>query len=182
MGAAIVGGHDFDVLMPRAAIAVLVLDAGIRETDVPIVVRQLVLTGPARDLGRLAIRPAVAVLPAAIALVEEPLIVALEFIVENDSANPSALASQALVGALIGAIDLSVVRQLAGLPDARVEGLARLVVRSSRSERLTSRRSRPRSVRVTARSSELSGDVRMSPSFSRCFRLRREPCESSRRS
>ncbi len=127
MGAAVVGGDNLDVLMPRAAVPVLVLDAGIREPDVPIVVRQFVLARPPRDLGGLAIRPAVAVLLASIALVEEPLIVALELVVEDDAPNPAALASQAFVGALIGAIDLGIVRQLAGLPDAGVEGLAGLV-------------------------------------------------------
>ena len=127
VGATVMGGDDLDVLMPRAAVPVFVLDAGIREPDVPIVVRQLVLARPPRDLGGLAIRPAVAVLLPSIALVEEPLIVALELVVENDAPNPAALASQAFVGALIGAIDLGVVRQLAGLPDAGVEGLAGLV-------------------------------------------------------
>ena len=127
MGAAIVAGHDLDVLMPRAAVAVLVLDAGVREPDVPIVVRQLVLPRPPRNLFGLTVRPAVAVLLAAIALVEEALIVALELVVEDDAPNPTALAAQALLGALVGAIDLGVVRQLARLPEAGVEGLAGLV-------------------------------------------------------
>ena len=127
MGAAVVGGDDLDVLMPRAAVPVFVLDAGIREPDVPIVVRQIVLTRPTRNLfGSRSGRPSQSFF-ASIALVEEPLIVALELVVENDAANPAALASQAFVSALIGAIDLGVVRQLAGLPDAGVEGLAGLV-------------------------------------------------------
>ena len=70
------GSDDLDVLMPGSTIPVLVLDAGIRETDVAIVVRQLVLPCPARDLFGLTIRPAIAVFPAAIALVEESLIIA----------------------------------------------------------------------------------------------------------
>ena len=83
------GGDDLDVLVPRAAIPVLVLDAGIRETDVAIAVRQNVLLCPAGDLFGFTIRPAVALLFPSIALVEEPLIVALELVVEKDSANPS---------------------------------------------------------------------------------------------
>ena len=67
VGAAIMGGDDFKILMPRAAVPVLVLDAGIRETDVAIVVRQLILPRPAPDLGGFAIRPAVAVLLPSIA-------------------------------------------------------------------------------------------------------------------
>jgi hypothetical protein len=121
-------GHDLDVLVPRAtvAVAVLVLDAGIRETDVAIVVRQVVLTRPSRDLFRLAVRTTVAVLLSAIALVEESLIVALELVVQRDPPNPTALAAKALLGPLVGAIDLRIVGQLAGLPDG-VEGLAGLV-------------------------------------------------------
>ena len=93
----------------------------------PVVVRQLVLPRPPRDLLRLAIRPAVAVLLATIALVQEPLIVALQLVVENDAPNPTALAAEALLCALVGAIDLGVVRQLARLPEAGVEGLAGFV-------------------------------------------------------
>ena len=85
MGTAIVAGDDLKILMPRAAVSVLVLDAGVWETDVAIVVRQLVLPRLAGDFFRLTIRPAVALLLAAIALVQEPLIVALELVVEDDS-------------------------------------------------------------------------------------------------
>ena len=91
VGAAVVAGDDLDVLMPRAAVAVLVLDPGIRELDVPVVVRQLVFPRPPCNLLGLAVRPAVAVLLAAIALVQEPLIVALELVVEDDAPNPAAL-------------------------------------------------------------------------------------------
>ena len=127
MSPAIVTGYDLEILMPRAPISVLVLDPRIREPDVPIVVRQLVLPRPACDLFRLTVRPPVAVLLAPIALVEEPLIVALELVVEDDALNLAALAAEALFGALIGAVDLRVVRELAGLPDAGVEALAELV-------------------------------------------------------
>jgi hypothetical protein len=113
--------------MPRAAISVFVLDSGIREPDVPVVVRQLVFPRPPRDLVGLAVRATVAVLLAAIALVEESLIVTLEFVVEDDAPHPAALASKALLGALVGAIDGRIVHQLARLSDASVKGLAGLV-------------------------------------------------------
>ena len=74
-----------DILMSRAAVAVLVLDPRVREPDVPIVVRQLVFPRPPCNLFRLAIRPAIAVLLPAIAFVEESLIVALQLVVEDDS-------------------------------------------------------------------------------------------------
>ena len=127
MGDAVVAGDHFDVLMPRAAVTVFVLDAGIREPDVPIVVRQLVLPRSAGDLFGLAVRPTVAVLLAAIALVEESLIVALQLVVEDDAPNPTALAAETFLRALVGAIDPGVVRQLARPSDAGVERLAGLV-------------------------------------------------------
>jgi hypothetical protein len=59
--------------------------------------------------------------------VEEPLIVAFELVVENDSANLSTMTPQALVGALICPIHLGVVRELTGFLDAGIEGLAGFV-------------------------------------------------------
>jgi hypothetical protein len=88
---AIVAGDDLKILMTRAPVSVLVLNAGIRETHVPIVVRQVVLPRPACDFFRRPIRPTVAALVAAIALMKEPLIVPLELVVENDSPHPAAL-------------------------------------------------------------------------------------------
>ena len=93
----------------------------------PIVVRQLVFPRPACNLFGLAVRPAVAVLFAAIALVEESLIVALELVIEDDAPNPTALAAETLLGALVGTIDIGVVRQLAWLSEAGPEGLPGLV-------------------------------------------------------
>ena len=93
----------------------------------PVVVRQGVFPRPAGNLFRLSVRPAIAVLLAAIALVEESLIVALQLVVEDDAPNPTALCAETLLGALVSAIDVGVVRQLARLSDAGVEGLAGLV-------------------------------------------------------
>jgi hypothetical protein len=84
VGAAVVAGHHFEVLMPRPTVSVLVLDPRVREPDVPIVVRQVVLTRPPCNLFGLTVRPAVAVLLPSIALVQEALIVALELVVEDD--------------------------------------------------------------------------------------------------
>jgi hypothetical protein len=131
VGAAVVAGHDLEILMPRAAVSVLVLDPRVRKPDVTVVVRQLVFPGPSGNLFGLTVRPAVAVLLAAIALVEESLIVALQLVVEDDAPDSAATIPQALLGALVGAIDLAIVRQLAGLPEAgpkRLTRLARAVV------------------------------------------------------
>ena len=91
MGAAIVAGHDLEILVPRATISVLVLDPRVRKPDVP-VVRQLVFPRPPCNLFGFTVRPAVAVLLASIALVQEALIVALQLVVEDDAPNPTALA------------------------------------------------------------------------------------------
>jgi len=127
VGTAVVAGHDLEILVPRAAVSVLVLDARIREPDVPIVVRQIAFTCPPRNLFGLTVRPTVAVLLAAIALVQESLIVALQLVVEDDALDPAATIPQSLLGALVRAIDLGVVRQLARLPEAGPERLTRLV-------------------------------------------------------
>jgi hypothetical protein len=125
VGAAIVAGHDLEILVPRAAISILVIDPRVRKPDVPIVVRQLVFTRPTRNLFRLTVRPAVAVLLASVALVQEALIVALQFVVEDDAPNPTALAAETLLGALVRAIDLGVVCQFARLPDTCVDVVRR---------------------------------------------------------
>ena len=133
MGAAVVRGHDLDVLVPTPAIAILVLDAGIGKVHVTVLVGQLVLPRPPRDLLRLAIGPAVAVLLATVALVEKTLVVALQLVVENDASDPTALPAEPLFCALVGAIDPGVVRQLARLPEAGVERWRGSYVRSGRS-------------------------------------------------
>ena len=121
------GGDDLKILMPRAAVTVFVLDTGIREPDVAVVVRQLVFPRPPCNLFGFTVRPAVAVLLASVALVQEALIVALELVVEDDPANPTTLVPQSLLRALVGAIDPGVVRQLARLSEPSVESLSWLV-------------------------------------------------------
>ena len=63
---------------------------------------------------------------AAIAFLEEPLIVALEFEVQNDSRDAGAGALQPVGGLYVRAIELRVVGHLARLHDPRVVGLPRL--------------------------------------------------------
>ena len=113
--------------MPRATVSVLVLDPRVREPDVPIVLRQLVFPCPACNLFGLSVRAAVEVLLPSIALVQEALIIALELVVEDHSPDSPALSPQSLLRALVGAIDLCVVRQFARLPEPSVEGLSGLV-------------------------------------------------------
>jgi len=123
VSASIVAGHDFDVFVSLPAGAVVVFDPSVWEVHVFVEVRQLVLASPPGDFFRLPIRPAVAILPAAIALVKKPLIVALELVIQDNTTDSPALFPEPLFRALVGAVDLGVVRQFAGLPDACVEGL-----------------------------------------------------------
>ena len=77
MGASIVARDDLDVLVPVAAIQ-LVLDAEVWELDAAVPVRQVVLVGPRLDLSVGSIRPPVAIGPAAIVFLEPLLVLAAE--------------------------------------------------------------------------------------------------------
>jgi hypothetical protein len=88
-----------------------------------LVVRQVVFPSPACNLLRLPVWSSVAILPPAIALVQEPLVVALQLVVQDHAIHSAALLSKALLGARVGAIDLRVVRQFTRLSEARVERL-----------------------------------------------------------
>ena len=103
-----------------------VLDARVGKLDVAVVVRKLVLHGPAMDLVRRSIGSAVAVGSTAIALLQELLVVALELVVEDDAPNHRALFAEALGVFQVRTVDLCVVGQLTRLPKARVEFLSDL--------------------------------------------------------
>ena len=124
MRAAVVERDDLDIQMVQAAVGIDVLDARIRELHVPIGVGQVVLGCPFSNLGFVAIRPAVTVGAAAIPLLEELLILALELVVQNDALDACAARLEALRFALVRAVDLRVVLDLARLLQVRVERLA----------------------------------------------------------
>jgi hypothetical protein len=126
MGAAIMAGYDLDVFVARPPVTIFVLDPGIREVDMAVLVRQVVFACPSCDLLRLPIWSSVAILPAAIAFVQEPLVVALQLVVQDHAIDSAALLAEAVLSVEVGAIDLRVVRQLARLSEAGVERLARL--------------------------------------------------------
>jgi hypothetical protein len=83
MGTAIVTGHYLDIPMARSAVAIFVVDASVGKVDLLVIVRKATLSGPERNLLRFPIRPAIAVLPSAVALLKKPLIVAFELVVEH---------------------------------------------------------------------------------------------------
>jgi hypothetical protein len=115
--------QHLEVLNARTSIAVVVLDAHIRELHVFFTHRQPIGHGPFRNLICVAVRTAIAISTAAIGLLEKPLIGTLQLVVQNDAADPSATGDQTLRCAAVGAIQVSVVRQLAWLTDTCVERL-----------------------------------------------------------
>ena len=124
MRAAVVLGRDLDVLVRPAAITVLVLDADVGEVNVAIEVGEVVLARPGLDLTNVVVGPAVAVLSAAVAPLPEPLVLALELVVEGDAPDAPSLAAETLFGPQVSPVDLTVVGKLARLPEASVELLA----------------------------------------------------------
>src|SRR5438445_3348574 len=101
----------------------LVFDAEVREVDGLIEVRQVVFARPFFDVASVAIRSSVAVRPAAIRLLKPFLILAFEFVVEDDAMDLRALLTEPLFLTQIRAIELDVVRQLTRPADTAVEGL-----------------------------------------------------------
>ena len=115
---------DLDVLPPSLAVDIPVLDACVRELDVAVVLRQVVLFSPEMNLVRCSVGASIAVGLASIPLLEEPLIVALELGLEHDALHCGASVVQAFRSLKERPIDLRVVRQLFRLLEATVELLA----------------------------------------------------------
>jgi hypothetical protein len=128
MGSPVVAGDDLDVFVSQPPVAVLELDARVGEVNAVVEVRQPVLPRPGADLVLQPAGSAGAFSSAPIALLQEPLVLALQLVVEDDAPDPAALLAQARLGASVGAVDLRVVRELPRLPNASVERLARLPV------------------------------------------------------
>ena len=128
--AVVLRGH-LDVVVVPSAIGFLILNAEVREMDLVIEVRQVVLERPVADLVVAPIRVPVVIRTVAIPLVKPRLVITLELVVEADAINPGAAVGQALRFAFIGAIDLEVVFQLALAFDAIPERLAVTLVGSA---------------------------------------------------
>ena len=80
------------------------------------------------DFARVAIRPPVAIRLAAVVSLEPLLVLALEVVFENHTANVCPLSAEALLSAQVGAIERGIVRQLAR--PAVLVAIARVVVPS----------------------------------------------------
>src|SRR6266851_4544102 len=81
VSATVMQGDHLDVHVVPASVGLLVLDARVREMDLLVEVRQVVLAGPFLDLVWVAIGVAVIVVAVAIVLMEPLLIVAFELVV-----------------------------------------------------------------------------------------------------
>jgi hypothetical protein len=78
-------GRDLEVLPSDVAVHVLVLDSDVGEVDVPVEVRQPVVPRPVLDFFRGAVGSSVAVAVAAVAVLQEPLIVPLQLAIQFDA-------------------------------------------------------------------------------------------------
>ena len=123
IGAAVVGRHDLDVLDLPLAVRSLVFDANVGKMDVAVDHRKITAGRPLRHVGGVAV--GVLFLPAALAfqIVEEPLVVPLQLVVEDDACDNRALLLEALGRSFVRAVELGVVRQFARLHEAGVERL-----------------------------------------------------------
>src|SRR5262245_27652698 len=103
--AAVVLGNDLDVVMPIASIE-RVLDPKVRKVDALVEVRQVVFARPLLNLARVPVRPAVAVGPPAVVLLQPRLVLALQFLFEDDAADVGALIPKPFFLAQVRAIQL----------------------------------------------------------------------------
>ena len=117
---------DLDVDVIETTVTVDVLDACVREMHMPVEVGQVALSRPIRNLRFIAIWPAVAVCTTAIPLLQEPLVLALQLVVQDNAFDPRAALLEALGLAFVRAVDLHVVLDFAGLLKLGVEALPRL--------------------------------------------------------
>ena len=96
MRAAVVRRRDLHVLHITTAVRALVLDPEIGELNTFVHDRKVVLMRPLFDLFASSRRPTVAVRALAVSLLQEPLVLPLEFVVEDNALNARAPVLQAL--------------------------------------------------------------------------------------
>ena len=106
---------DLDVLNGAAAVAALVLDSRVRKLNVSVLVGQLVFLSPSSN--RLVRSSGVSPRSRRVAVLglQEPLILALQFLFENDPAHRLAPFGEALGSLHVRAVDPGIVGQLARL-------------------------------------------------------------------
>jgi hypothetical protein len=124
MGATVVFRHDLDVLKANVPVRIFVLNANVGEMYLLVKVRQVVLACPGGDLGFAAIGSAIAVVIAAIAFLEKPLVVAFQLAIQLHPLDARTSIAQALGSFQVSPIELRVVATLAGAIGTGTELLA----------------------------------------------------------
>src|SRR5262249_41498610 len=112
MRTSIVAGDDLDIFMAPPAVAIFVLDASVGKVHLLCIVRKATPPRPEANFVRQPIGAAIAVLPSAVVLLQEPLMVAFELIIEHHTFDLPTLRSQPLIKSDVRLIELSIVRQL----------------------------------------------------------------------
>ncbi len=123
MRPAIVRCDDLDVLALPAAIRLLVLDADVGEVELVVEVRQVVFVRPVANLIGRAVGMSVVIVVVLVAFVKPALVLALQFVVEDDALDVRATLHETRLCLFVRAIDLEVVFEFALAPQARVERL-----------------------------------------------------------
>src|SRR5688500_50002 len=101
--------RDLDVFDIAAAIWMFVLDTAVRKLHAVVDDRQVVLACPFPDLAIAPSGPSVAVRAVAVSLLQEPLILALQLVIEDDSFDPCSLVTEAFGNSEIRSIHLRIV-------------------------------------------------------------------------
>ena len=114
MGAPVMKRCDLDVLDVAAAVGPLVFKAQIGKVDVPVEERQIVLVRPLLDLSRIPVWTSISIGPVAVAIVEKLLVLAFEFVVEDNAMNSHVLFLKPLSRPHVRRKKLRVVRQFTG--------------------------------------------------------------------
>jgi hypothetical protein len=127
VGTAVVERCHLDIFDIAATVGPLVLQAKIGKVDVAVEEGQVVLLRPLLDFSWIAARTAVRIRLIAVAIVEELLVLALQFVVEHDAVNPYVVFLKPICSPDVGRVKLSVVRQLPRTHISRIECLPRLV-------------------------------------------------------
>jgi len=114
---------NLDVLHGAAAIAVLVLEPGIGQLDVPILTGQLMLLSPSRDCLSISVDCFSPLTARSVLDLKEPLIFPLQVLFEHHASDGFAAFDVPLGGLHVRAVNTRIVRKLTRLRDADIEGL-----------------------------------------------------------
>jgi hypothetical protein len=113
--------RDLHILVLPPPIGPFVFDPQVREVNLVIEVREVVVTGPFLDLVRLGIWPAIRIVAVPISLVQPLLVLTLELVVEDDAIDTRHTVSETVGFSEVRTKHLRVVFDLAGFLQTRVE-------------------------------------------------------------